>query len=546
MLAKAGRLWRTVRHLKPVQIVGRLKFRFWTPSPDCKAAPMLRSVPGVWIDSAKRQPSITGIETFCFLNEAGSLADGWDNPRFSKLWRYNLHYFDDLNASNASERIAWHSALIDRWVAENPPGVGSGWEPYPTSLRIVNWVKWVATGNRLSPSATHSLAIQSRWLMQRLEWHILGNHLFSNAKALIFAGCCFDGEEAKIWLAKGTEILLAQLPEQILADGGHFELSPMYHALALEDMLDIINVTSTFGQDTLALKEACASILPDMLSWFETMCHPDGEIAFFNDAAFDIAPSPQEITAYAQRLGFDSSRKIPNSKLLAASGYARLEDANAVVIADVAKVGPDYLPGHGHADTLSFEMSLAGRRLIVNSGTSVYGADSERLGQRGTAAHSTVIIDGQNSSEVWSGFRVGRRAQVAVEHFDENSLTAVHDGYRYLPGKPLHRRTFRLSSGKLAVTDVVTGQGVHDIKLHFHCPPWIRAVTAPDGRSVRFDDVETGQVCDMTLSTGAEVEIIPSSWHPRFGVSLPSSTVCMSWRGQLPFVHDACLTWSIT
>ena len=81
-----------------------------------------------------------------------------------------------------------------------------------------------------------------------------------------------------------------------------------------------------------------------------------------------------------------------------------------MALLDVAPVGPDYLPGHAHADTLSFELSLFGQRVLVNSGTSQYEAGPERSRQRGTAAHNTVIVDGHDSSEVWAGFRVARRA----------------------------------------------------------------------------------------------------------------------------------------
>jgi hypothetical protein len=47
----------------------------------------------------------------------------WNDPAREKLWLYNLHYFDDLNAVAAAKRTAWHRALLARWVAENPPGV---------------------------------------------------------------------------------------------------------------------------------------------------------------------------------------------------------------------------------------------------------------------------------------------------------------------------------------------------------------------------------------------------------------------------------------
>ena len=84
--------------------------------------------------------------------------------------------------------------------------------------------------------------MQVRFLRKRLEIHLLGNHLFANAKALVFAGLYFTGNEADEWLGKGLAILEREVPEQVLRDGGHFERSPMHHGIILEDLLDLLNV----------------------------------------------------------------------------------------------------------------------------------------------------------------------------------------------------------------------------------------------------------------------------------------------------------------
>ncbi|MDZ4138561.1 MAG: heparinase II/III family protein [Erythrobacter sp.] len=311
---KVDLYWQTLRYLRPVQIYGRLWFQIARPQPELSAPPRLRVPSGVWVSPAARRPSLTGPGTFFLLNAIGNLDnDGWINPARDRLWLYNQQYFDDLNAAAASERLDWHRALIADWIAHNAPGHGCGWEPYPTSLRIVNWVKWALAGYELSVEAIHSLAIQARWLMRRLEWHLLGNHLFANAKALIFAGLFFDGPEAKCWRDKGVAILLREVPEQILPDGGQFELSPMYHALAVEDVLDLINLTRRF-EATISSQERClAAMLSDrvvpMIDWLQVMCHPDGEIALFNDAAMGIAPTPTELLAYDDRLGLAAADK---------------------------------------------------------------------------------------------------------------------------------------------------------------------------------------------------------------------------------------------
>jgi hypothetical protein len=102
-----------------------------------------------------------------------------------------LHYFNDLNAKDCKQKLALHQQLILRWITENPPSKSIGWQPYPLSMRIVNWIQWSLNNNPLSQPMLDSLVTQIRCLNQTIEYHLLGNHLIANAKALIFAGFFF-------------------------------------------------------------------------------------------------------------------------------------------------------------------------------------------------------------------------------------------------------------------------------------------------------------------------------------------------------------------
>ncbi len=533
--AKAGLYLHTLRYLRPVQLYGRAFYQLFPAKVDASSAPTLRHISGVWIRPAERLPSVLGPGVFRFLSVSGHLVqDGWDNPARDKLWRYNQHYFDDLNAQGGADRNDWQRELVTNWMNANPPGKGTGWEPYPTSLRIINWVKWANSGEELPQDVNQSLAVQTRFLRKRLEWHLLGNHLLANAKALVYAGLFFEGVEAKSWLKKGLRILRRELPEQFLADGGQFELSPMYHSLALEDILDLINIfrlhQGSISSEHLLQLEAWEMLVPKMLAWLNAMCHPDGEIAFFNDAATGIAPCPQELFAYAKRLGFEKPSRCSSITLLPESGYVRLNDDAAVLIADVARIGPDYLPGHAHADTLSFELSLCGQRVFVNSGTSIYGLDAERLRQRGTSAHNTVLVDEENSSEVWSGFRVARRAyphDVRIHESEEAFfLVASHDGYKRLKGKPEHTRTWKLSPNRLQILDRVSGH-FSDAQARFHIHPDVKVDASDDNSGVLV--LATGQRISWRAD-GGTVVLENTTWHPEFGVSVPNKCIVLRLR----------------
>jgi uncharacterized heparinase superfamily protein len=520
-------------------VYGRAFAQLTRPSADPRPAPPVRRRSQVWATPASRPPCLIDRWQVRFLNEDGEIGEPWqwNDPGKPKLWLYNLHYFDDLAAPADEERIAMQRELMARWIAENPVGHRNGWEPYPTSLRIANWIKWALAGNRLDAAWLSSLAQQSSWLAQKLEWHLLGNHLLANAKALIMAGLYFEGPEAERWFSTGLTIYEMQLKEQILADGAHFELSPMYHAIILEDLLDVLNMACTYGRVAKGAIAALPEITTRMRSWLKAMTHPDGGLSFFNDVAFGIAASCAELEAYAGRLGLPNAAE-PGTGVthLAASGYIRACFGGATAILDLAAIGPDYLPGHAHADTFSFEMSVGAERFIVNGGTSVYAAGALRRFQRSTAAHSTVEIGGENSSEVWASFRVARRARIvetAIERDgDARVIRGAHDGYSRLPGRPIHRRSWRFSGMTLEVTDAIEGFGARDAIARFHFGPRVCArldadgrggeAVMPSGRIVRFSASES-----MQLDTGA--------WHPEFGKTTAIQTLAVPFR-------TACLT----
>ena len=148
-----------------------------------------------------------------------------------------------------------------------------------------------------------SLSLQAKILSQKLETHLLGNHLFANGKALLFAGLFFDGE-ADHWLSKSLRIFDREIDEQILNDGGNFELTPMYHAIMVADLLDIISLIETYKDPRcLTLNLKCRELAPKMLRWLSYMSHLDGDISFFNDSAIGIAPNLEQISLVLRSLG---------------------------------------------------------------------------------------------------------------------------------------------------------------------------------------------------------------------------------------------------
>jgi len=526
----------TIRYLKLVQILNRLRRHIPTKLSILSSTPELRDYQNPLLPGLPKPVSMTGANSFTFLNFNDHLSPGenWSNAGNSHLWQYNLHYFDDLVAPQGKARRLWHNQFIDRWIKEQAFGSSPAWDAYPTSLRIVNWIKSHHAGNPLTSSAINSLANQTHWLEKHIEWHLLGNHLFVNAKALVWAGCFFDGIEGERWMNKGLDILDQQIDQQILPDGGHFELSPMYHALVLEDLLDLIALANCYDQHSLSQRtELFKQKAQKMLTWLKIMSHPDGEISFFNDAAFGIAHCVDDLETYALKLGIKITQMPKGSlKSLPDSGYYRIDRGPFTIFADLAEIGAQYIPGHGHADCLSFELSIDDFRVMVNGGTSIYGAGKDRQWERSTASHNTVIVDGKNSSEIWSGFRVARRAlpsiKVLTDTLEETQISASHNGYARLKYKPVHHRNWICNNRQIIIEDEVSPSHTNAV-ARFILHPHISISSQESGQFIL--KLPNGRTFLMELP---HAEIKQCFYAPEFGKRQPTLVL------EAPLIDGQC------
>jgi uncharacterized heparinase superfamily protein len=518
LVDKVVRLYHTLKYLKLKQVIWRIIYllpRFISIKKNC---PEIILFP---LYSISKNGITKDYDYYSFLNETHQLSIiGWDNSTISKLWRYNLHYFDFLRQNNQNEKsLELQKDIIDKWISDNPYAKGTGWEPYPTSLRIINWIKWHQNTKGLSKEGKLSLWNQTLWLANRPEYHLLGNHLFVNAKALLFA-CVFFGLDIKSNIyRKAINIISKELDEQFLDDGAHFELSPMYHALAMEDLLDLLQLSSALSS-SLPREKILHKYMKGM-QWLSYMKYENDELSHFNDCANGIAPSFKDLNNLAVKIGLNTGLKLEtNSIFFKHSGFVVIKDEYIHLIADIGKIGPEYLPGHAHADSLSFELSIMGHRVIVNSGTSEYGLSNERLRQRSTSAHSTIEIDSKNSSEVWSGFRVARRANVfdinidSEDHFNKNiRISACHDGYKRLKSSPIHKRIWNYNERSLFISDFITGNKNHIIsRFYFH--PEIQIIQKD---KYFFISKENKNLAVIEIQNAKEINLVHTTYHDKFG-----------------------------
>jgi uncharacterized heparinase superfamily protein len=275
--------------------------------------------------------------------------------------------------------------------------------------------------------------------------------------------------------------------------------------------------------------------MAEYLSWLR---HTDGGLARFNDGGINTADEPSQMLELGERLSVHVDRgPRRGGRYFSDSGMVVWHGEPWSVFFDVGPLGPDYQPGHGHADTLSVECSYRGRRLFVDPGTYGYDNDHRRRYDRSTDAHNTVTVDNQSSSEVWHIFRVGRRAHpvnVAVKlTAADMSAAASHNGYDHIHGRPRHTRWLSVrSAGTLTITDRIAGRGSHHVEGGFLLAPDWSATPAEGGWTLK----NGSNVVRLTVNGSRRLILAAErcSYHPDFGLEI--ETTRLSWRtdGDLP------------
>lgn len=437
-----GLLLRTVIHLRPTQVYHQIKYRLVKPKFQVFSSPV--SVDRLAVSGFKTEPipknhCLEG-NRFMFLNLEHEFSD-WNYTGNGMLWAYNQNYFDFINQPELTkdEGLYW----IDKFIydlSSNKVGL----DPYPIALRSINWIKFFL---RYPEAATRlrvdSLYSQVKLLEKKLEYHLLGNHLLEDAYALYIGASYFWD---KRMLKNATKLLFAQLKEQILPDGSHYEQSPMYHCILLDRLLDCINIRKT---DTLV------EFAEKMLGHLVSIVWSDGNIPMLNDSAYGIAPTSNQIFDYANRLNIKWN-PIPMKEC----GYRKLQNNHMEAIIDVGNITATYQPGHTHADTFNYELRIDGKPFVVDTGISTYNKTERRQLERSTVAHNTVSISEKNSSEVWGGFRVGQRCHVGCKKEEGKIIEASHWGF-----EKKSRRIFSMNKDSFTVEDLYDGEAVSYIHL---------------------------------------------------------------------------------
>lgn len=406
----------------------------------------------------------------------------------TRLARFHAHYGEDVLAAARARETETAARLIDGWISANPPRDDDAWHPYVVATRVANWTAALTLLPELSDSRLgESLWRQLLRLEVNIEEDVLGNHVIRDARGLIAGGAAFVEPR---FTEAGLELLARELPEQILADGGHYERSPVYHLLVLRDLIEVQTLTGAAW---------LAEPIEGMRRFAAALQRPDGSPALFNDGGVDLAPQ------------LDLPEPDSGLSVFASTGYAVVRSPRLWMALDCGPPGPAFLPAHSHADALSLQLWWDGRPVVIDTGTATYEAGAERDRLRSTRAHSTIELDGKSQFEPWRAFRSGPLPDVRVDLVEDGLVEAKVTW----PCGATHVRRVSWNEREVEVSDRVDGEGRRRIVS--------RLVLAPGDRAARIEPF----VGEPFVEGGVVSE--------RFGERVRTDVLAISVDAELPF-----------
>jgi hypothetical protein len=444
------------------------------------------------------------------------------------IWEINRHqhFFVLGRAFLVTQRPEFAERFVEHltsWMDANPPKNGVNWaSSLEVAYRAIAWL-WAIELFRESPALTPAilqralgyLYLHARHLERYLSTYFSPNtHLTGEALGLFYLGTMLpEFQRAAVWRTLGWSILERELPRQILDDGVYFEQATYYHRYTVDIYLHALILAKANGA---VVPKAMGSRLALAAGHLADLMRPDGTIPVIGDddggklvqlekqtftdvrAALGTAAvvlGRPEFAAVAGtateevlwllgptgvRAADSASIGAPPahlSTLLPTGGYAIMRDAwtptahHAII--DAGPLGAMNC-GHAHSDALSIEIAVAGCPMIVDPGTFTYTSSAlDRDWFRHSAAHNTVTVDGQSSSESSGPFSWDFRADACVDEWWTGPVVdrfvGHHAGFERLPSPATHRREVLFVRGQYwIIIDTVLTAGSHESIAHFH------------------------------------------------------------------------------
>lgn len=466
------------------------------------------------------------------------------------LWEPNRHRHlvtlaQAYALTGARKYFAVIQSHLESWFAACPCPMGPNWSSaLEPAIRLINWaIAWQLLGGARASvfEAAGAAAFRQRWLDSIYQharfiaghfslYSSANNHLIGEAAGLFIAALTWPHwKGSRRWLAAAKAVLEREALLQNAPDGVNREQAVWYQQFVLDLMLLPLLAGRANG---VAFSAAYMARIEAMLEHLASIMDAGGHVPMFGDAddgivagfAVDEAFCPYRSllatgAVLFRRADFKTKAGALDDRtrwLLGAAGeaaFAALTGGGLLpvrrtfpeggyyilgcdfetedeirLIADAGPLGYQAIAAHGHADALSFTLSVGGREFLIDPGTYAYHTDAQwRSYFRGTAAHNTLRIDGQDQSQPGGNFLWLKKARAGCSLWrntpGQDVFEGWHDGYTRLADPVVHRRRIVLDKAtrRVVIEDSLRMSRAHDIELFFHCAERCRVEPVPGG-----------------------------------------------------------------
>jgi len=491
-----------------------------------------------------------GKETFCFAVRyreqaaRGDIKFVWDLNRLQFLPGLvcAVALWEDRRALEAIERA------IESWMEANSPYRGVAWNSgVELAIRAVSLILCASLcADVLSPASISRLramlSAHLYWLRRYpSKFSSANNHRIYEALG-VFAICRAMPELDKNGAAGAAAraVLEAEAVLQLLPDGVSAEQSVSYGAFTAEALLFFALLSSEQGGHAPPPVEERLLAVADHISWLSDANGRTPAIGDDDNGCL-IAGFEEEGTAYAASVArgaaglFGKPIRVPRPaspalrELIfgpappaapAPDGLKRFEQGGYTVVRekrggrdvhlvfDHAPLGYLAIAAHGHADALSIVLSLDDQPILVDAGTYLYHSGGAwRDWFRGTAAHNTLTLGGEDQSQISGPFNWSHKARAWLEDFDDAPdwrLTARHDGYERRFGATHERMLSAIAEGVMLRDRLLPAGSNESVQVVFHFAP---GVTLRGGGMERIFAVGGEEVGRISFSLPGDVNV---------------------------------------
>ncbi len=532
LLQRLGYLIKTPFYRSPFYGIGRIR---------SEPSAIRLTPPDPWPGNATRGAAIVHGD-FTFAGQSiHNPAPAWSPPGAARRWLEELHGFEwlrDLRAAGGDTARRRARELAADWVQKHQRWSALAWRPDLIGSRLSAWFGqhdffWASGDAELQNRIAVSASAQARHLARALPGGASGSDAIRAVKGLLFAGLALPRGEP--WAVRALDLVKRELRRQILADGGHAERSPGSHLAVLRDLIDIRAALVAAEREMPTDLQIAIDGMAPVLRLYQ---HGDGGLALFNDTT-------QEEGWLVDLALTRAGARIKPLMQAPQTGFQRLVAGRTLILVDSGRPPRPGFDRHAHAGTLSFEMSIGRERMIVNCGA--HPGDPEwRTMQRLTAAHSALVVEDTNSSEILPDGSLGHGPAVVLcrrQEVDGNLwLELSHDGYQERFGLIHQRRLYLAATGEeLRGEDRLTGSGGgRRFAIRFHLHPQVQASLLQSAASVLLK-LPSGVGWRLRYS-GGSIALEPSVYLGRAGEVRRSQQIVISGTVE---GADAAVKWGL-